>query len=272
MDKIIIGTKKTKIGLYKKHKIIYSFERMKKYYFLSGLPRAGNTLLGSIINQSQHVKLTANTILTDVLYQLHLLNDSEIFKNFPDVKSFNNITKNVFNNYYKDWKASYIIDRGLWGTPSNLLLLKLIIKNPKFIILYRPILECLASFIKIENPADIQTRCHELMEDNGMIGKSLWSIKNLIKKKENYIIINYIDLINKPLNQINKIYKFLNIDSFNHTFKNLNEFSTNNIKYDDSVLNAPLHKIRTDKIKLNKYSIKDYLPSNIIKQYSNLDI
>ena len=40
----------------------------------------------------------------------------------------------------------------------------------------------------------------------------------------------------------------------------------------DNVLNAPLHKIRTDKIQINKYKIKDYLPSNIIKQYSNLDI
>jgi sulfotransferase len=245
---------------------------MKAYYFLTGLPRSGNTLLGSIINQNPYLNLTANTILTDVLYQLHLLNDSQIFKNFPDIKSFNNIIKNVFNNYYKDWKANFIIDRGLWGTPANLQLLKSIIAKPKFIILYRPVLECLASFIKIEKPINVETRCHDLMENEGMIGKSLWSIKNLIKQKENYIIINYLDLVNKPLDQINKIYKFLNIDNFNHNIKNFNDFSANNIKYDDSVLNAPLHTIRTDKVQLNKYNIKDYLPFNIIKQYSNLDI
>ena len=245
---------------------------MKAYYFLTGLPRSGNTLLGSIINQNNKISLTANTILTDVIYQLHLLNDCQILKNFPDKKSFNNIIKNVFNNYYKDWKSKFIIDRGLWGTPSNLQLLKSIIKKPKFIILYRPVLECLASFIKIEKPINVERRCHQLMSDEGMIGKSLWSVKNIIKEKENYIRINYSDLINKPLDQINKIYKFLKIDNFNHTFKNFNDFSTNNIKYDDSVLNAPLHKIRTDKIKLNKYSVKDYLPANIIKEYSNLDI
>jgi hypothetical protein len=245
---------------------------MKEYYFLTGLPRSGNTLLGSIINQNNKISLTANTILTDVFYQLHLIKDYQIYKNFPDESSLNNIIKNVFNNYYKDWKAKFIIDRGLWGTPANLELLKLIIKKPKFIILYRPVLECLASFIKIEKPINIEIRCHELMKDDGMIGKSLWSIKNIIKEKEDCIRINYSDLINKPLDQINKIYKFLNIDNYNHKFKNLNDFSTNNIKYDDSVLNAPLHKIRTDKIKLNKYNIKDYLPANIIKKYSNLDI
>jgi hypothetical protein len=245
---------------------------MNNIYFLTSLPRAGNTLLGSIINQSQHVRVTANTILTDVIYQLQLIKDYEIYKNFPDEKSFNNIIKNVFNNYYQNWKVDNIIDRGPWGTPGNLELLKLIIKKPKFVIIYRPVLECLASFIKIEKPINIEMRCHQLMNNDGIIGKNLWSIKNIIKKKENYIIINYLDLINKPSNEINKIYKFLNINPFNHKFKNLDDFSTNNIKYNDSVLSAPLHKIRTDKIQINKYKIKDYLPSNIIKQYSNLDI
>jgi hypothetical protein len=245
---------------------------MNKIYFLCGLPRAGNTLLGSIINQSKNVKITANTILTDVIYQLHLLKDYQIYKNFPDEKSLNNVIKNIFNNYYKDWKAKYIIDRGSWGTPANLYLLKSIIKKPKFIILYRPVLDCLASFIKIEKPINVELRCNELMNNNGIIGKNLWSVKNIIKEKENYIIINYLDLINKPLHQINKIYKFLNISNFNHIFKNFDDFSLNNIKYNDTVLNAPLHKIRTDKIELNKYKIEDYLPSHIIKKYSNLDI
>ena len=245
---------------------------MKEYYFLTGLPRSGNTLLGSIINQNTNISLTANTILTDVFYQLHLIKDYQIYKNFPDENSFNNIIKNVFNNYYKDWKAKFIIDRGLWGTPANLQLLKTIIKKPKFIILYRPVLECLASFIKIEKPTNIELRCHELMEINGMIGKSLWSIKNLIKEKEDYIILNYSELVNTPLKQIDKIYKFLNIDNFKHTFKNFDDFSANNIKYDDSVLSSPLHKIRTNKIEFNQYNIKDYLHKNIIKQYSNLDI
>jgi hypothetical protein len=245
---------------------------MNNIYFLCSLPRAGNTLLGSIVNQSQYVKLTANTILTDVIYQLQLIKDIQIYKNFPDEKSLNNIIKNVFNNYYQNWKVDNIIDRGPWGTPFNLECLKSIIKKPKFIILYRPVLECLASFMKIEKPINLETRCHQLMSEEGILGKNLWSIKNIIKEKENYIIINYLDLIKNTSNQINKIYKFLNIDNFNHIFKNLNDFSINNVKYDDSIFNIPFHKIRTDKIKLNKYKIEDYLPSNIIKQYSNLDI
>jgi sulfotransferase len=245
---------------------------MKEIYFLTGLPRSGNTLLGSIINQNPNLNLTANSILTDIIYQLYLLKNSIVFNNFPDHDSLDNVIKNVFNNYYKNWKAKFIIDRSVWGTPANLKLLKSIVKKPKFIILYRPILECLASFIKIEKPSNVREKCHELMQKEGMIGKSLWSIKNTIKEKENYIVIKYSNLIKTPIKETNKIYEFLNIDKFNHIFKKFNDFSANNIKYNDSVLNAPLHKIRTNQIKLSKYKIEDYLPADIIKQYSNLDI
>ncbi len=244
----------------------------KKVFFLCGLPRSGNTLLGSIINQNPKLNVTANTILIDVVYSLYLLKENNIYKNFPDNKSLDNIIKNAFNNYYKNWKTDFIIDRGAWGTPANLNVLKSIINKPKFIILYRPVLECLASFIKIENPKNIEERCHELMNEDGMIGKNLWSIKNILKNNENYIIINYLDLINSTKKEIEKIYTFLNVKFFDHVFKNINQFSVNGVKYNDSVLLAPLHTIRTDKIKLNKYNIKDYLPTNIIRQYSNLDI
>ena len=245
---------------------------MNNIYFLTSLPRAGNTLLGSIVNQSQYVKLTANTILTDVIYQLQLIKDIQIYKNFPDEKSLNNIIKNVFNNYYQNWKVDNIIDRGAWGTPYNLECLKSIIKKPKFIILYRPVLECLASFIKIEKPINLETRCHQLMSDEGIIGKYLWSIKNIIKEKENHVIINYKNFIKNPNKEIKTIFDYLEIPFTNFDLSNLKQFSTNKVNYNDSIYKAQLHTIRTDKIKLNKYNIEDYLPSNIIKQYSNLDI
>ena len=245
---------------------------MNNIYFLCSLPRAGNTLLGSIVNQSQHVKVTANTILTDVIYQLQLVKEYEIYKNFPNEKSLDNIIKNVFNNYYENWKVDNIIDRGPWGTPGNLELLKLIIKKPKFIILYRPVLECLASFIKIEKPINLETRCHQLMSDDGIIGKNLWSIKNIIKEKEDYLIINYKDFIKNPNKEIKTMFDYLEIPFTNFNLNNLKQFSANNVSYDDSIYKVQLHSIRTDKIKLNKYNIEDYLPANIIKQYSNLDI
>ncbi len=163
---------------------------MKEIYFLSGIPRAGNTLLGTLINQNKEITITANSILPEILCKLSLIKQTDMFKNFPDHQSLDNVYNNVFNNYYKNWKSNYIIDRGPWGTPYNLMLLKKIIKKPKFIILYRPVLEALASFIKAEKSKDIEARCKIYIDEdrNGMIDRYLWSIENILKNKWNYCI------------------------------------------------------------------------------------
>jgi len=44
---------------------------MRKIFFLVGLPRAGNTLLGSILNQNPDIAVTANSITPDILYALY---------------------------------------------------------------------------------------------------------------------------------------------------------------------------------------------------------
>ena len=249
---------------------------MKEIYFLSGIPRAGNTLLGSLLNQNKEIAVTANSMIPELLYKIYLLKNNLFFKNFPDHQSLNNVYNNVFNNFYKDWKSKYIIDRGPWGTPGNLELLKKIIKKPKFIILYRPILEALASFIKIDKPKDIEERCRYYMDinegRNGLIDKYLWSIENILKNKEDYIIIHYKNLVNNPIREIKKIYKFLNIPFKKVQLKNFNQFSVNNLMYDDSVLGSDVHKIRTDKVKQIQFNVEEILPKHLIKKYSGLDI
>ena len=57
----------------------------------------------------------------------------------------------LFDTYYFDINTNVILDRAPWGTPWNLDILKTIFKKRKFVILYRPPLECLASLIKSQN-------------------------------------------------------------------------------------------------------------------------
>ena len=244
---------------------------MKQFYFLNGLPRCGNTLLSSIINKNKNIKITANSVVPDILWNIFQQKNTNRFINFPDYKSFNNVILNIFNNYYKDWEADIIIDRAPWGTPGNLNILKQIFNNRKFIILERPILEILASFIKIEKPNNIEYRCDELMHEEGMVGKYLWSINNLINEKENYIIINYNDLILDIKKEIQKIYIFLNINA-NINTDNISQFKINDIEYNDKINGCELHKIRIDSIKKINYKIEDYLPASVINKYKDIEI
>ena len=250
---------------------------MKKYFFLAGLPRAGNTLLGSLINQNSNVCLTANSILMDVLWQLEIIKRENLyFRNFPDIKSFENITKNVFNNYYADYTANKIIDRGAWGIPENLNQLKQNLTNkPKFIILYRPVLECLASFVKIEKPktgATAEEICDYYMKNDGLVAMSLCSIKNILDNNEEYLFINYSDLVEEPRQIVKKIFHFIEEDYTDIQINDFKQFSANKLSYNDSVLNAPLHTIRTDEIVKTKTKIEDYLTPFLINKYKDLDV
>ena len=250
-------------------------EITKQVSFLAGMPRSGNTLLGSLINQNQKITVNAQSPVIDMVYIFSSMKEHLIFKNFPDHQSFDNVFKNIFNNYYKHFTTTHIIDRGPWGTPGNLKALKQIIKKPKFIILYRPVLEVLASFIELEKPKNISKRCFDLMNlqgTDGMIDKSLYSIHNILKEREDFILIHYKDLINNPLQEIEKIYKFLGVPSESIKIDNFKQFKVNGVSYDDSVYSVDYHKIRTDRIEKINRNIEQVLPKEVINLYSNKDI
>ena len=262
---------------------------MKQMFFLHGLPRAGNTLLGSILNQNSKIAVTANSICADMLDELYSLKHTDIFKNFPDHKSFDNVTKSLIQTYYKDWPQDYIIDRNPWGVPINLKFLKKVQDEIKIIVLVRDVPEILASFIKHSEKEStsfvnqfeaktIEEKCDMLMNQEGQIVKELIGIKHLLdhQPKEMYHIVEYNDLCDDPKQTIEGIYDFLGIYRFNHRYNRLDQFQVNGMKYDDNIVGQNLHTIETNSINSNNYNefkenVNDILPKNIIENYNNLN-
>ena len=254
---------------------------VKDIFFLSGLPRAGNTLFGSIMNQNPDVGVSANSICADMMGELFMLKHTDIFKNFPDHKSFDNVAKSVFKNYYKDWKQKYIIDRAPWGYPINLKFLKETRSNVKIIVLVRDIIEVLGSFIawsekeptSFVNQYAAKTReekCEMLMNKDGVIVKELIGIKHLLdhQPKELYHVIDYNDFVKDPEKIIDGVYNFLQIPKIKHNFTKLNQFKVNGMRYDDEVYHGKgLHTIKTNGISKTEYSAYEMLPESIINKY-----
>lgn len=257
---------------------------MKKIYFLSGLPRAGNTLLASILNQNKNISVTANSPVVEMFFSIeNIKKNNEAYINFPDEKSINNVLKNIFNNYYQDWKSDYIIDRSSWGTPDNLNILKKYYnKDIKIIVLVRDVLEILASFIKwsqenkntfLNQFNTTEEKCEFLMRRGGQISLCLSSAFNLLSpENQKYsLLVEYDNLIADTSNQINEIYSFLDIESYQHSFQNLNQLKLNGIKYDDTYLGKNLHKVKERCVKKSLYKVEDFLSDNIIQKYSSLN-
>ena len=246
---------------------------MKKYYFLTGIPRAGNTILSCILNQNKDIGVTGNSILPEIFYNLEQTRkNNEAYLNYPDEASYNCMLSNILKSYYSEWDSSYIIDRSSWGTPYNYELLQKYCPNEiKIICLVRNVEEVFASFIDWSNNnpknyinsntnnGSIDDKFRFLFNPDGQLVRSLASVKNLmLNHKENIIIIDYDDLVEDVSGQIDRIYEFLNIPKFQHNFNYIKQ----TLKYDDSILGNNLHKIRVSGMKRRKYSVN--IPTKIL--------
>tara|TARA_R110002020_G_scaffold147984_3_gene323708 strand:- start:4403 stop:5170 length:768 start_codon:yes stop_codon:yes gene_type:complete len=248
-----------------------------KIFFLSGLPRAGNTLLGSLLTQNPDIGGGVNGICMEAMKMIYLLKQHDVFLNYPNEKPLDNILDAIYPCYYKDFNCKYIIDRTPAGTDGNLMLLKKHLQQPiKIIVLMRPLLEVLASFIKwgqkepkgyINKHGDVVQQCHWLMRPEGNIVKEIQSFENLMKPENKHyaLFIQFKDLVKKPKPTLKQIYKFLDIPSYTHRFKQLDQ-----LPYDDRSLGGGLHTIHTGKIKEHKTSVKKLLPPEIIQAYGHL--
>ena len=254
---------------------------MKEIFFLCGMPRAGNTLLSSILNQNKDIASSGHTPLSAIFLYFSDLKKQDIYTNFLNEKSFSNLEKELISNYYKDWKQSTIIDRGYWGKEGILEILKNIYGDKlKIIFLKRDLIDVLASFIDWSNKnknsflnkhfLNVEQKCNFLMDKEGIIQYQLDCYDNLIKPENKKLVkfIEYNNLIKNPEKIINEIYSFLNIKKFKHDFKNLNQLNINDIKYNDESFGDNLHTIKTKGITKTKRNIKDILPKIIIDRYS----
>jgi len=259
-----------------------SLEKNKKIFFLAGFPRAGNTLLTSILNQNPDIGCTPNSITLEIMKNVFFHKIKPTFLNYPDHYSLDNVLDAVFPAYYKDWNFKYIIDRGPAGAVGNLTLLKKHLKQEiKIIVLVRPLLEVLASWITFSEKEPTcflnkyaSTRlekCYYLMNKDGLIVKELKCMKNLLEPENKHYVhfIDYKEIVKKPVTTLKGIYKFLNIPPFKHRFTNLEQVEVNGLSYDDTVLGKGVHTIKTKKL-IKSITDVNILPPEIIKQYGKI--
>jgi sulfotransferase len=261
------------------------------FYFLAGLPRTGNTLLSSIFNQNPLIYSSPLSPVCQYAWELHKsLVKQEPGINQDQVNGTHYIMQNLLKNFYSDIDSPIIIDRQKWwGIPNNLALLKNYIEpDPKIIFTARPIIEILASFI-VNTPIKIRIThmknegyirnleiplnddyCDFLMRPEGYMQYLLLTINEILKpeNKNTFCLVEYDSLINNPKETLDRIYKFLNLEPFEHDFNNIKKLEID----DDEKIGLPKdwHKVRKTISKKSR-DPKDVLSEYTLNKYSNME-
>ena len=253
----------------------------KQLFFLVAQPRSGNTLFTSIMNQNPQIACTPNSITLEIIKDLFLLKKTDVFQNYPDHKSLDNVLDVVYDTYYKDWPQPIIIDRGPVMTPGNFALMQKHFKRPfKCIVLLRDLMDVLASYMKwyTENPdafvnkynlKNDEEKLSMIMNSKGAVAKDLEAIKNSYNYKDICHYIKYDDLVAQPEQEIRKVYQFMGLPYFNHKFEDLQQVEVNGMKYDDTIVGKNMHNIRSVVRKINNPYI-DKIPERIRKKYGHI--
>ena len=253
----------------------------KQLFFLVAQPRSGNTLFASIMNQNPEIEATPNSITLEIMKDLFLLKETDVFQNYPDHRSLDNVLDVVYDTYYKDWPQPIIIDRGPVMTPGNFALMQKHFKRPfKCIVLLRDLMDVLASYMKwyTENPDafvnrfNLQTdeeKLSKIMNKEGAVAKDLEAIKNAFNYPDICHFVKYDDLVAQPEQEIRKVYQFMELPYFNHKFEDLQQVEVNGMKYDDTIVGKNMHNIRSVVRKVNNPYI-DKIPERIRQKYGHI--
>ena len=211
---------------------------MKTLYFLSGLPRSGSTLLGSILSQHPKLQATPTSPLADLLCWI-----DEGFSKLDIQYTYDkeNITYNTYHsilsNFYNHIEKPCILDKHRGWCKNVSSIEKFLHQKPKIIATNRRISEVLASYIILieKNKTDNFVDAHLRREGKPITTSNriecLWKnyvsdpyqslVYGLQHHSQNIHLVNYKNLTENPQETIEKIYEFLEIESYEHDFSNI---------------------------------------------------
>lgn len=215
---------------------------MKKFIGLAGLPRSGSTLLSSILSQNPDIHAEGNSAVCQIMWDLEQscdINCKEQLQATNRQQTQLNVISAIPHIYYKDVTKPIIIDKcRSWTLPANLFLIqRYITENIKIIVLERPIIEIVKSFVNLRKKNNWEGDLEKGLLDDGSepIVRSLHGVKLAKENNHNntFLFMQYNDLINNTKETINQIYKFIDEPIFKHDLNNI----INNHPENDKVYN-----------------------------------
>ena len=231
-------------------------------YFLSGLPRSGSTVLAAILNQNPMVHVTPTSGLISIMgvvaekweqdSSLHVQgrNDDDVIRMLRGLMQAKNetIPKPVVIDKNRGWPAPQIMKT----------MTKVLGERPKIIATVRDVPDCIASFVRVVNPPDVQ----EFLSTTHLVDvvKSAYQTLHMgmLEDPLSFCVVEYEDLLKDPKAQLERIHNFLGLEPFAYDFDKIDGSVV--AEKDDEIWGIQgLHDIKPKLERQHKQSSKDVL-------------
>lgn len=234
----------------------------KKFFFISGMPRSGSTLLGNLLAQSPRFHISPTSGILDVIFAVRNNWDQLIeFQANPNEEAKKRVLRGILESYYADVEEPVIGDRSR-GWLAYIEMAEMILeRQAKIIVPVRDLRDILASFEKLwragagtrqiaqerENYFQWQTvegRCQVWASSNQPVGLAFNRIKDALSRgfEDRMHFVRYEDLTRYPKRTLLMLYNFLEEDYFEHDFDNVQQvIFEHDVVYG---LGSELHTIR----------------------------
>jgi len=250
---------------------------MKEFFFISGLPRSGSTLLSAILRQNPEFHADISSPLHGMAaFTIYAITESES-NHLVDEDRRKHILKSLFSSYYDAVTPNTVFDTSRSWT-SKTSFLKDLYPQTKIICCVRDLPWILDSFERIsaknslygatlvddEARQTVTTRCDALMDvkKEGQVVKPYFFLEEgLMLNPDMIMLVEYESLCKQPESVMREIYGFINKPYFDHDFKNV-EYE--NEVFDRGLNMKSLHTVRKEVTWQERPSI---LPKSVWDKY-----
>jgi sulfotransferase len=254
---------------------------MKSFYFISGLPRSGSTLLSGILKQNPEFYADiASPVQGIVNNTIDFMTGCENNLNLTEDRR-KNILLSIFEGYYKHLETPVIFDSSR-GWTKNTTLLQELFPTTKILCCVRDIPWIINSFelinkknpfytstlVKEECKDNVFSRSDAMMDKNGGIIAGPWIAlqEGYAMNPEMIYFVEYENLCKNPEKEMRTIYEFLEKPYYSHDFENV-EYSNEN--FDRSCNLKDLHTVRK---RVEYKEQKKVLPPEVWEKYETMNM
>lgn len=255
-----------------------------KYYFISGLPRSGSTLLSAILSQNPEFEAGISTSLAFIFEDLvKSLDTTDKFRNvMSDEQRLNMLGGLITNFYHCKQDKKIIFDKGRpW--PKWLNTLVKIFPDVKIICTVRNVAWIIDSFERLYKerpwamsgfwePVDahntVYSRASGSKKITNVFGEAYSALSDGLNNEysDRILLVDYEALTSYPEDTLKCIYIWLNEPYYEgHDFNNV-DFT--NVEYDKKLDVEGLHSVRK---KVEKNTRKTILPPDLFSSLEEMN-